>query len=77
MTRSFTCAVCGITTTKRSHFYWLIAAIGFLFGQVWVAADGPVCTRCVPHWATNLGRVIYVLVAISLVLAAWKFGLFS
>jgi hypothetical protein len=77
MSKPFTCAVCGITTTKRSHFYWLVDFVGLLFGQIWFNADGPVCVRCAPRWATELGRALYVLVAICLVLAAWKFGLFG
>jgi hypothetical protein len=77
MSQPFTCAVCGITTTKRSHFYWLLDFVGILFGQVWFNADGPVCVHCSPRWATALGRALYILIAICLVLAAWKFGLFG
>ena|SRR5437588_6569398 len=66
-----------MTTNRRSHFYWVVDFVGLLFGQLWFNADGPVCVRCVPSWATALGRVIYILIAACLVLAAWKFGFFG
>ena len=75
MSRPFTCSVCGITTTKRSHFMWLAAAVGFFYGQNWVS-DGPVCARCAPSSATTFGRVLYVLLVIGVLLLVWKFGLF-
>jgi hypothetical protein len=76
MSRPFTCAVCGVTQTRRSHFLWLVGLVGFLNGQVWVDGD-PICIRCAPRWATAFGRILYALIAICLVLAAWKFGFFK
>jgi len=75
MSRPFTCSVCGITTTKRSHFMWLAAVVGFFYEQNWVS-DGPVCARCAPSWATRFGRVLYLLLTIGILLLVWKFGLF-
>ena len=71
MARPFTCSNCGITTTKRAHFMWLAAIVGFFNGQIWVG-DGPLCTRCAPSWATTLGRVLYVLLAICILLLVWQ-----
>src|SRR2546423_1402497 len=76
MSRPFSCSVCGITTTKRSHFMWLAAVVGFFYGQNWVS-DGPVCARCAPTLATTFGRVLYLLLAIGILLLVWKFGLFK
>src|SRR6478752_1252807 len=73
MARPFTCANCGITTTKRAHFMWLLAVVGFFNHQIWVEDDGPLCTRCAPSWATTLGRVLYVLMAICILLLVWQF----
>jgi len=72
MTQPFTCSVCGITTTKRSHFMWVLAVVGFFNGQNWVS-DSPICVRCAPSWATTFGRVLYVLLAICVFLLVWKF----
>jgi hypothetical protein len=73
MTRPFTCSNCGITTTKRSHFWWLLAVVGFFNGQIWVSDEGAISARCTPSWATALGRVIYVLMAICILLLVWQF----
>ena len=74
MAKAFTCASCGITTTKRSHFYWVVDLVGLLFGHIWFNADGPVCVRCAPRWATVLGRTLYILIAVGLVVGVWKLG---
>src|SRR4051812_42344818 len=74
MGRAFTCSNCGMTTTKRSHFIWLLAVVGFFNGQNWVSDDGPLCTRCAPSWTTTFGRVLYVLLAICIVLLVWQLG---
>jgi hypothetical protein len=74
MSRPFTCSVCGTTTTRRSHFMWLVAIVGFFNGQNWVS-DGPVCSRCAPSWATTFGRVLWVLLIICILLLVWEFGL--
>src|SRR4051812_17414791 len=73
MARPFTCANCGITTMKRAHFMWLLAVVGFFNGQIWVSDDGPLCTKCAPSWATRLGRALYVLMAICILLLVWQF----
>jgi hypothetical protein len=75
MGQPFTCAICGVTQTRRSHFLWLVRLVGFLDGQVWVGGDA-VCVRCAPRWATASGRILYALIAVCLLLVAWKFGLF-
>jgi catechol 2,3-dioxygenase-like lactoylglutathione lyase family enzyme len=72
MARPFTCANCGITTTKRAHFLWLLAVVGFFNGHIWVSDDGPLCIKCAPSWATALGRVLYVLLAICILLLVWQ-----
>ena len=72
MARPFTCAHCGMTTTKRAHFMWLLAVVGFFNGQNWVNTDGPLCTRCAPSWTTTFGRVLYVLLAICFALLVWQ-----
>ena len=75
MRQPFTCSVCGVTQTRRSHFYWLVGLVGFFNGQVWVG-DSPVCVRCAPRWATSFGKLLYGLVAVCLLLVAGKFGFF-
>ena len=77
MSQQFNCSVCGITTTQRSHFYWLVAFVAFLFGEIWISTDGPMCKRCAPRWATAIGRALYILIAIGFVLAVWKFSVFG
>jgi hypothetical protein len=74
MAHPFTCSHCGITTTKRSHFWWVLAVVGFFNGHIWVDGDeGSICTRCTPNWASMLGRVIYLLMAICILLLLWQF----
>ena len=74
MARPFTCSNCGITTTKRAHFMWLLAIVGFFNGQNWVNDEGPLCIRCAPSWTTTFGRVLYVLLAICVLLLIWQFA---
>ena len=31
MARPFVCSNCGMTTTKRAHFMWIAAIVGFFF----------------------------------------------
>jgi hypothetical protein len=38
-------------------------------------SDGPVCSRCAPSWATTLGRVLWALLVICILLLVWQFGL--
>jgi len=76
MAQPFTCSICGVTQTRRSHFAWLVALVGFLHGHVLVG-DGPVCVRCAPRWATGFGSFLYALIAIGLALAVWKFAFAS
>jgi hypothetical protein len=71
MARPFVCSNCGMTTTKRAHFMWIAAIVGFFNGQIWVG-DGPLCTRCAPSWATTFGRVLYVLLTICILLLIWQ-----
>jgi hypothetical protein len=71
MARPFVCSNCGMTTTKRAHFMWIAAIVGFFNGQIWVG-DGPLCTRCAPSWATTFGRVLYVMLAICILLLVWQ-----
>jgi len=71
MARPFVCSNCGMTTTKRAHFMWIAAIVGFFSGQIWVG-DGPLCTRCAPSWATTFGRVLYVMLAICILLLVWQ-----
>ena len=71
MARPFTCAHCGITTTKRAHFMWIAGVVGFFLG-LGVNTEGPLCTRCAPSWATTLGRVLYVMLAICILLLVWQ-----
>jgi len=73
MGRPFTCSVCGVTTRRRSHFFWLVDVVAYLNGQVSSAGEDPVCQRCAPRWSTTLGFVIYLLVGICFLLVVWQF----
>ena len=72
MARPFTCSNCGITTTKRAHFTWLLAIVGFFHAQISDIPPGPLCTRCAPTWSTTFGKALYVLLAVCIVLLLWQ-----
>lgn len=74
MGKPFTCSVCGMTTKRRSHFFWLVDIVLLFSGQAPNAGDGPVCQRCAPRWASALGQFLYVLIGVCLVLIIWQFA---
>ena len=72
MNKPFECAVCGLVKTKRAAFPWLVAVVMNLYSAgFWF--NGPICLDCIPRAATFAGFLLYGLIGLGIVVAAYRF----